>query len=181
MSYRRILQAADQHFAGVAETLGQHLQCGKGCSFCCYGLFEISSGDIAVIADGLRSLSPPRRAALLRKARKIVEATAHPNLREVSDEEKEAFFDRTASTPCPALNSRGECSIYEYRPIVCRTFGLPLREGDEYIGDICELNFTEATDEEKLDAAWDLLSEDVVSPEDQYSIPEAILLAGRLL
>ena len=37
--------------------------------------------------------------------------------------------------------------LYEYRPLVCRTFGLPLRQGDRYLGDVCDLNFNEASDE----------------------------------
>ena len=69
--------------------------------------------------------------------------------------------------------------IYESRPLVCRTFGLPLREGDRYIGDICELNFNDASSEEKVNAAWDLRWEDELGP-DQCTIPEAIVLIARL-
>lgn len=159
----------------------QHLQCGKGCSFCCYGLFEIGSGDVAVIADAVRALPPARRKALIDRAARIVEQTKHPNIREVSADEKEEFFDRTSSIACPALSREGACTIYENRPIVCRTFGLPIRDDDEYIGDICDLNFAGATEEERFDAAWDLQLEDPVSPEDQFTIPEAILLAARTL
>jgi len=82
--------------------------------------------------------------------------------------------------PCPNLSESGDCLIYESRPLVCRTFGLPLREGDRYIGDVCELNFNDATSEEKMDAAWDLRWEDELGPEDQYTIPEAIMLIARM-
>jgi Fe-S-cluster containining protein len=70
--------------------------------------------------------------------------------------------------------------MYEHRPLVCRTFGLPLRNGDKYLGDVCELNFTQATQEEKSAAAWDLQSEDELGVEDEYTIPEAIVLMARL-
>ena len=70
--------------------------------------------------------------------------------------------------------------IYDSRPLVCRTFGLPLREGDRYIGDICDLNFNEANDEVKHESAWDLRWEDVIGPEDEYTVPEAIVFAARL-
>jgi hypothetical protein len=48
---------------------------------------------------------------------------------------------------CPFLNAAGACVIYQYRPYVCRTQGLPLRWIDDpqdggavEIRDICPLN-----------------------------------------
>ena len=178
--YAEILRRADQFFDSVARKQGRNLQCGRGCSLCCYGLFEIGSGDVPVIAEGLERLHPSRRAMIVRRAREIVKSSNHPNLRECSPDEKEKFFERTTTTPCPNLNDAGECLIYESRPLVCRTFGLPLREGDRYIGDICELNFTEASEDEKRTAAWDLHWEDVLGPEDEYTVPEAIVLVARM-
>lgn len=174
--YKGILRRADEHFDSVLRSQPQNLQCGRGCSLCCYGLFEIGSGDVPLIAEGLEKLHPMRRKKVIRKALEIV----HPNLRECSAEEKEAFFERTQSTPCPNLDENGACMMYEHRPLVCRTFGLPLREGRKYIGDICELNFKESTSDERMRAAWDLRWEDVLGPEDEFTIPEAIVLAARL-
>lgn len=179
-SYKSILDRADAFFASVTEAQPQNLQCGRGCSLCCHGLFEIGSGDVPVIAEGLALLHPMKRKSIIRRAVAMIESSEHPNLRECSPEEKEAFFERTDSTPCPNLSPAGECQIYEHRPLVCRTFGLPLREGDRYIGDICELNFTEASAAQKDSAAWDLMWEDALGPEDEYTIPEAIVLAARM-
>jgi Fe-S-cluster containining protein len=178
--YRDILEKADAFFAKVLREQPSNLQCGRGCSLCCHGLFEIGSGDVPAIAEGLAALHPMRRRTIVRSAVRIVEESAHPNLRECSPAEKEAFFDRTASTPCPNLDERGMCMMYDARPLVCRTFGLPLRDGKRYIGDICELNFTMADDAEKMAAAWDLQWEDVLGPEDEFTIPEAIVLVARL-
>ena len=179
-NYRRILDRADDFFAKVIKDQPQHLQCGRGCTFCCYGLFEIGSADVAVIADGLSSLHPKRRSMIISKAEEIIASSDHPNLRECTPEEKAAFFDRTASVPCPNLSKAGECMIYDSRPLVCRTFGLPIRDGRKYIGDICDLNFNDATAVEKRTAAWDLQWEDAVGAEDEFTIPEAIVLAARL-
>jgi Fe-S-cluster containining protein len=180
VSYSRILADADAFFRRVMESQPEQLQCGRGCSLCCYGLFEIGSGDVPVIAEGLAKLHPARRKKIVARAREIVESSAHPDLRTCSPIEKEKFFDRTAETPCPNLDDRGDCMLYEHRPLVCRTFGLPLRNGDDYLGDVCELNFTTASDDAKLSAAWDLQWEDELGPEDQYTIPEAIVLIDRL-
>ena len=175
-SYKRVLERADEWFRSVTAEQPQNLQCGRGCSMCCYGLFEIGSGDIPLLDEGLSKLHPSRRNMIVRRAREI----DHPNIREISPIEKEAFFDRTASTPCPNLDERGMCMIYEHRPLICRTFGLPLRNGAKYLGDVCELNFTQASDEEKRSASWDLQWEDELGPEDDYTIPEAIVLIARM-
>lgn len=50
--------------------------------------------------------------------------------------------------PCPVLDPTiGTCDLYEARPIVCRTFGPPMRTAD---GDLatCELCYITATTEE---------------------------------
>jgi Fe-S-cluster containining protein len=178
--YRKILERADEHFRSVIEAQPQNLQCGAGCSLCCYGLFEIGSGDVPLIAEGLAALPAARRKTIIRKAQEIVEASRHPNLRECSPGEKEAFFDRTQATPCPNLDDAGLCMMYEHRPLVCRTFGLPLRDGRKYIGDICELNFTQSTKAERMRASWDLVWEDVLGPEDEFTIPEVIVMVARM-
>ena len=177
--YKRILEEADEFFSSVMRSQPQNLQCGRGCSLCCYGLFEIGSGDVPIIAEGLEKLHPMRRKKIVKRALELIVSSRHPNLRECSAIEKEEFFDRTASTPCPNLNESGECMIYDSRPLVCRTFGLPLRDGDNYLGDVCELNFTSAGDAEKEAASWDLQREDVLGPEDEFTIPEAIVLIAR--
>jgi Fe-S-cluster containining protein len=179
-NYNKILERADQHFASVMEAQPQNLQCGAGCSLCCYGLFEIGSGDVPVIAEGLERMNPSRRRKVVRRAREIVESSAHPNLRECSPEEKEAFFERTQATPCANLDENGLCMMYEHRPLVCRTFGLPLREGRKYVGDVCELNFTQSTAAQRMAAAWDLRWEDILGVEDEFTIPEVIVLVARM-
>ena len=179
-TYKKVLARADEFFSSVTSSQSTNLQCGRGCSLCCYGLFEIGSGDVPLIAEGLAKLHPSRRAKIIRRAVEIVASSRHPNLRECSPIEKETFFDRTASTPCPNLDDSGACMIYESRPLVCRTFGLPLRDAERYIGDVCDLNFTAATDEQRESAAWDLRWEDELGPEDEYTIPEAIVLAARI-
>lgn len=180
MSYARILADADAFFRRVMEAQPQHLQCGRGCSLCCYGLFEIGSGDVPVLAEGLAKLHPARRAKIIRRSREILESSKHPDLRECNPIVKEQFFARTAETPCPNLDDHGACMLYEHRPLVCRTFGLPLRNADDYLGDVCELNFTTASQKEKDAAAWDLQWEDELGPEDQFTIPEAIVLIARM-
>jgi len=180
-SYREILVRADAHFARVRESQPSNLECRLGCTGCCHGLVEISLADVTILVEGLETIEPALRADLVARSTQIVAETAHPVLRESDSKEKAAFFRRAGEVPCPALGPRGECRIYAFRPLACRTFGLPLREGPSYRGEECELNFTGAPQEEKEAAAWDLEWEDILGPEDEFTIPEAILLAERML
>ena len=133
-----------------------------------------------MIADGLAKLPAARRKKIIRNAVDIIAKSRHPELRNCSPAEKDEFFDRTASVACPALSDAGECMIYDSRPLVCRTFGLPLRDRERYIGDVCDLNFENATDAERMAAAWDLEWEDSLDPEEEFTIPEAIVLIARV-
>ena len=66
--------------------------------------------------------------------------------------EEERFYTAFEAAPCPALDpNSGACTVYAWRPVVCRTHGPPLRERD---GDVahCPLCFTDATSAE-VDAA----------------------------
>lgn len=179
-SYRQLLARAESHFRRVAETQPESLSCRRGCTLCCVGLFEISAADVATLVEALDRVPASLRDDLVRRSREIIVETEHPDLRSVNAVERERFFERAAEVACPALGPDGECRIYSDRPLVCRTFGLPLRDGANHLGEECELNFVSASREERESAAWNLQSEDVLGPEDQYSIPEAILLAERL-
>lgn len=178
--YDEILRTADGFFRRVSEEQPQALSCGLGCTLCCHGLFEISAADLSVLAAGLDALDEQTREATTRRAESIMKATDHPILSDCSPREKEAFFERAEDIPCPALGEGGRCLVYTSRPLVCRTFGLPLREGEKFIGEECELNFHGSTDEERRRAAWDLEWEDVLGPDDEMTIPEAIVRVKRL-
>lgn len=69
---------------------------------------------------------------------------------------KETLQNRMPQPPaqepgrCAFLENHA-CTIYEHRPYICRTHGLPLinmdEEGDEWELSFCELNFTDAGDD----------------------------------
>jgi Fe-S-cluster containining protein len=62
-----------------------------------------------------------------------------------ADEAEDAIGE---NEPCPVLDpATGTCDLYQHRPIVCRTFGPPMRTAE---GDLatCELCYITATTEE---------------------------------
>lgn len=79
-----------------------------------------------------------------------------PEIRARVEEQARKVLERDRqgqSVACPLLVD-DRCSIYEARPLICRTQGLPLlveaEDGEQEV-DFCPLNFTEAGAVEDLD------------------------------
>ncbi len=65
------------------------------------------------------------------------------------DYEAAILFEEFANDePCPVLDlEHGTCDLYEHRPILCRTFGPPMRTEEDNLA-TCELCYIHATTEE---------------------------------
>ena len=89
-----------------------YIFCKEGCSKCCKkGAFPCSEMEFELMNIGYNELPPETRVKILSKVAKI-------------KEEQKAFEGELFNYECPFLiNDR--CSIYVFRPIICRTFGLP--------------------------------------------------------
>jgi Fe-S-cluster containining protein len=66
-----------------------------------------------------------------------------------NQEAEDRFSDFANDEPCPVLDPEtGTCDLYAARPFTCRTFGPPVRTGNNETLGICELCFHGASDEE---------------------------------
>ena len=65
------------------------------------------------------------------------------------DHEAAILFEEFANDePCPVLDPlTGTCDLYAHRPVLCRTFGPPMRTPEDNLG-TCELCFIRATTDE---------------------------------
>jgi Fe-S-cluster containining protein len=124
-----LVQIVDSGLAEAVRKAGPWLACRPGCFACCLGPFTISPDDAERLREGMAAIEPDRAARIQQRARSM------------SDEQGD-------DDPCPALDPEsGTCDVYEWRPIICRTFGPPLHFANEAIA-ICELCFVGATTEE---------------------------------
>jgi hypothetical protein len=123
--YRNIVAAIDAEFARNRALHGDRIRCGPGCTDCCHHVFAITELEAAEVARGVAALPDELRAQVQTRALDYLERRLVPG-------------DRF---PCPALEA-GRCSVYEYRPLMCHKFGMPLFNPDRP-GRIfaCELNF----------------------------------------
>ena len=139
-----LVQIVDAALADAVLRSGEWLVCRAGCSQCCYGVFEISGLDAERLRGGLRELeeSDPARAGRVKG--RVAEArerlgTWYPGdlttgMLTGTEEEIELFEEFGHAEACPLLDPETQaCDLYGARPILCRTFGPPIRNegGDE--------------------------------------------------
>jgi hypothetical protein len=74
----------------------------------------------------------------------------------LSEEETDAIRARLeagrADPRCPLLSDAGQCRVYDARPMICRSHGLPIQVGEPPQRDVCPLNFPEGPPVETLEA-----------------------------
>lgn len=138
--YRALVAKVEVFTRATSERRAADLACSAGCSSCCEAWLSVS----AVEADELR------RAL----ARLSSEERNHIRTRAERELTREASGERAAR--CALLDEAGRCSVYEARPLVCRTQGHALRYPAGFIprdaikrrtarGDVtwCPLNYGE--------------------------------------
>lgn len=173
-NYRALVARVDDLSARIMGRFSSEIACTGGCDSCCRHL----------------TLFPVEAATLL---------TAFTNLPDHEQIRIRARAGRSlADSPCPLLDDH-RCVLYDARPLICRTHGLPLlvTVKDARQIDCCPLNFT-GTASLPGDAVIDLdrLNEALVavnfcfisSPAgslfrsaERVSIAEALLLGKNLL
>jgi Fe-S-cluster containining protein len=156
---QKLIQIVDAALAETASKSGEWLVCRKGCTQCCYGPFAISQLDALRLRKGLNDLyaSDPVRASHVRlRASKAVKklAASFPGnsktgILDENEDAEAAFAEFANDEPCPALDPvTGACDLYAARPMTCRTFGPPVRSGEEDGLGVCELCYHGASDEQ---------------------------------
>ena len=169
-----LIQIVAAAMADVTARSGDWLKCRPGCSQCCVGVFPIGWQDANRIHKGLIELSQsdPERASQVRVRTASALTRLDPwfpgnvatGLLGESYEEAILFEEFANNEPCPALDlDHGTCDLYESRPILCRTFGPPMRTEENNLA-TCELCYIGASTDEiercELDPSIPRLEED---------------------
>jgi Fe-S-cluster containining protein len=153
-----LIQIVDTAVADAYQRSGPHLVCHPGCYQCCIGVFPIAHEDSARLKDGLAELEQtnPEKAACIHA--RVADSLTRLDpwfpgdlTTGILNEDHEAtiLFEEFANDePCPVLDpTTGTCDLYEHRPILCRTFGPPMRTEEGNLA-TCELCYIHATTEE---------------------------------
>ena len=125
--YIELLKKVDMFTASVVTAYQGQISCGPGCDDCCRLTFTVFSVEAKNLRAGFDLLPQTRKDAILRR---VAEHTEH--------------------SPCVLLED-GMCALYHYRPVICRTHGLPFTSEHIKVGGLntmtlCEKNFKDDPD-----------------------------------
>lgn len=118
-----VYKTVDETIATEKEVRHQWA-CKKKCSACCMQMVSISVGEWEGIVNFLNSLGKKMRRIILQRANKQVtkyrkwlgQVKGDPRLQDPI-----WLGLQWEDQPCPFLGPSGICSVYEARPMVCRT------------------------------------------------------------
>jgi Fe-S-cluster containining protein len=87
-------------------------------------------------------LPPEQREAIQQNAANQIGliANAAPRLAETPvidqwpDQDVDRLVDQYRDLPCPALQADGSCGVYAFRPLTCRSMGIPQETGGVTLG-----------------------------------------------
>lgn len=104
--FRKYLEFLDKTLKEKFEAQQPFIKCQKGCSYCCKeGEYPTSELEFVNMMFAYNNLKPE------------IKDIVNENIQNLIEEKREKLYS------CPFLVNN-ECSIYEARTIICRTFGL---------------------------------------------------------
>jgi len=123
----------DHWFQRASAALLGEVPCRLGCTSCCIGPFPITLLDVQTLQQGLADLPPDHSQRMVQRAAEQIDAmeAAFPQLTDTtlldrwSDQEIDRLVTEFHDRPCPALEADRRCGLYDYRPLVCRSMGIP--------------------------------------------------------
>ncbi|MBC8070933.1 MAG: YkgJ family cysteine cluster protein [Deltaproteobacteria bacterium] len=119
----QLRRRVDDHFAAAVTRTAEAFACHEGCAQCCgvrFGVFTVEADRVATALARLAQDDPQLRARVRTQA---------------DDPDHDAC----------ALLVDGRCSVYDERPLICRSHGLPVQrvaDDGERVLEVCPLNFT---------------------------------------
>lgn len=116
-NYRNLIARVNELCSSIEQALQGQLTCSEGCSSCCAAI-TIFPVEAAALRHALEELPASEATAILRHVE-----------------------ERASGECCPLLSDQ-RCLLYEARPIICRTHGLPIlfSEDNRQRLDCCPLN-----------------------------------------
>ncbi|MFW5836897.1 MAG: YkgJ family cysteine cluster protein [Desulfovibrionaceae bacterium] len=136
--YEKLVAEVDLVFCRISETHPEQVRCEKGCSDCCYALFDLSLVEALYLNHHFnQNFEGQARSDILERADQADRA--------VYKVKRNAFKANEEGKPsseilaelgkvrirCPLLGEDDLCVLYDHRPITCRVYGLPMAIGGE--------------------------------------------------
>lgn len=141
ITYKQYLNTIQAFLDKYFKDQEEYICCKEGCSHCCEkGAYPYSQLEFDYLMIGFFKLD-------LKEQQNVIKRIKELKAEYEKSQNKEKFMYK-----CPFLNDQKACSIYEYRGLICRTFGLlkPNKNG-EIIMPFCQslgLNYSKVYNRE---------------------------------
>ena len=166
-NYSQLLSRVDALSEGIVSALGERITCRVGCSSCCTSI----------------SIFPVEAAAMRHALHNLPEEQIREIRRNTSE--------HAAGERCPLLFNH-HCMLYEARPIICRTHGLPILYTADGVrsSDCCPLNLSEESspisgklvvDLDKLNTLLAAVNSIYLTSSENSEYPEKLTIAEVIL
>ena len=126
--YEELVNKADQAFQKMGQEYGSCIKCKRQCSDCCNAIFGLFLIEIAFIQHHFSRLDGMVRQEVIVRADKAAEdlKKIEEKLQAYDDDpQMKSYALSKERLRCPLLDVNQECTLYPFRPITCRVYGIP--------------------------------------------------------
>lgn len=146
--YKQYLNTIQEVLDGYFEEQKEYICCKKGCALCCEnGAYPYSELEFKYLLLGFFKIEPKEQQEVIKRIQELKKHFAEL-------EEKKGFMYR-----CPFLSEDKTCTVYDYRGLICRTFGLITQHEDgKYTLPFCSsmgLNYSKVYNDENKKIDYD--------------------------
>lgn len=136
--YEALVAEVDKTFKKISEQTEDGIKCAKGCSDCCHALFDLTLVEAIYINRKFNeNFSGMERSTIMQEADKADRLIHKIKRRAFKASQSGASTAEIlkevsiARVKCPCLKENSLCAIYEYRPLTCRIYGVPMNIGGQ--------------------------------------------------
>lgn len=133
--YEKLVQGVDQIFNKIKDEYPSQVRCDEGCTDCCFALFDLSLVEALYLNQKFSELDSDLKNPIFIEAdkadRKVhkVKKDLYKAHQEGAGEQEILEKASRIKIRCPLLRE-SKCALYEYRPITCRLYGIPMDVGN---------------------------------------------------
>lgn len=167
--FKQYLNTIQPFLDNCFENQKEYICCQKGCAHCCKkGAYPYSRLEFNYLMAGFFMMEKKEQQEVIKRINSLKESYKN-------SENKEKFMYR-----CPFLSEEDVCTVYDYRGLICRIFGLlkPDKNG-EIIIPFCEslgLNYSKVYNKDKK-----MLDDELINDLGYTNTPKAYDLSFKTL